>query len=231
MILYQHRSIIYGSIPVVSQDEPKGLFNIGKSNTVSPISKTSIWSLSFLIAVGFVLYLWGCLVYTYRVINERGNIEVNSSSYAIRTIGRDLPLSAVDGGKGMFVWLEIIWYTLGMAFPLLSSVLFIALLWLPVSKAGLERLFFASEVVFAWSGSEVYVLSTVMAVAQLPTFGNGLINSGCSTCFVVTSQMFPELVVMAVGAVVNIAAFCCCFLLVHPVIYHDRLLLRSSRSM
>jgi hypothetical protein len=87
-----------------------------------PISKTSVWSLSFLIAVGFVLYLWGCIVYIYRVINERGNVEVNSSSYAIWTIGRDLPLSAVDGGKGMFIWLEIIWYTLGMAIPLMSSV-------------------------------------------------------------------------------------------------------------
>jgi hypothetical protein len=114
--------------------------------------------------------------------------------------------------------------------PFNEQRLFIALLWLPVSKAVLERLFFASEVVFAWSGSEVYVLSTVMAVAQLPTFGNGLINSGCSVCFVVTSQMFPELAIMAVGAVVNMCAFFWCFLLVHPVIYHDRLLLRSSRS-
>jgi hypothetical protein len=157
-------------------------------------------------------------------MNQRGGVEVNSESYAIATIGHDLPLSAVDGGKGMFVWLEIVWYTLGMAFPLLSSILFLALLWLPVSQAVLERLFFAVEVVFSWSGSEVYVVSTVMAVAQLPTFGNGLINSGCSVCFVVTSQMFPELAIMAAGAVLNIVAFSWCSLLVHPVIYHDRLI-------
>jgi hypothetical protein len=197
---------------------------------MGPVSLRTNILLSLLLVSAFALYLAGCLVFIFSVSNYSQGKMQNSLLYSIVNLGKKLPESAVDGHLGMYVWLEIIWYVLGVALPLLSCQLFLAILWVPLSRSALERLFFAAEVVFAWSSAEVFVLSTIFAVAQIPKFGNGLISSGCTLCFVVQSQMLSELSILALGAVLHVVASCWCFAVVHKVIYRDRLMVRSSRS-
>jgi hypothetical protein len=176
---------------------------------------------------GFVLYLAGCLVYIFSVSNSSRGTIVDSFLYSVVSLGLKLPESAVTGHLGMYVWLEIIWYLLGVALPLLSSLLFLTILWAPLSLCALERLLFAAEVAFAWSCSEVFVISTIAAVAQIPKFGSGLISAGCTVCFVVGSQMLPDLSVVAVGALLHLVASFWCFGAARGIVYRDRLVLPS----
>jgi hypothetical protein len=198
--------------------EAKGLRALG------PLATKQGMLLSGLLGVGFVLYLAGCIVIIFSVSNYSRGALVDSSLYSIMNLGGMLTDSAVNGHLGMYVWLQIIWYLLGVALPLLSSALFILLLWAPLPLAQLETLYFAAEVVFAWSSAEVFVLSTIFAVAQIPKFGNGLISAGCTVCFVVQSQLLPELAIITVGAVLQVFASCWCFRVAHKILYRDRLL-------
>ena len=186
--------------------------------------------LSGLLGVGFVLYLAGCIVIIFSVSNYSRGSLVDTSLYSVMNLGGMLTESAVNGHLGMYVWLQIIWYLLGVALPLASSALSLVLLWAPLPRAQLENLYFAAEVVFAWSSAEVFVLSTIFAVAQIPKFGNGLISAGCTVCFVVQSQLLPELAIITVGAVLHVVAGCWCFGVVHKILYRDRLLYHTEST-
>jgi hypothetical protein len=196
---------------------------------MGPLSPWTTVTLTFLLLSGFALYLAGCLVYIFSITNSSRGAVVDSSLYSVANLGVKLPESAVAGHLGMYVWLAIVWYLLGVALPLLSSLLFLAVLWAPLSRTALERLLFAAEVVFAWSCSEVFVISTIAAVAQIPKFGNGLISAGCTVCFVVGSQVLPELSALAVGALLQVVASCWCFAAARGVVYRGRLVLPPSR--
>lgn len=222
MILYQHRRILYPTSTgspddaLPPSDDSKGLRAIGS------LKRRTIWLLSVLFLASFVVYLCGVLVYIFEVSNKRGGVEIDSYDYSIVNVGAQLPDSAVPGnGRGKYVYLQIIWYILGVVLPLLSMLLFGVLLWAPLSRPALEKLFFASELAFAWSCAEVFALSTIFAVAQIPTFGNGLINSGCAVCFVVESQMLPSLALLAMGAATHVGAACGTFAIVHPALYRS----------
>jgi hypothetical protein len=226
--LYQHRSVIYRrqeTVPasaVAPSPEAEGIRALG------PLPTKKGLLLSGLISAGFILYLAGCIIIIFSVSNYSRGALVESSLYSIMNLGGMLTESAVNGHLGMYVWLQIIWYLLGVALPLASSALFLLLLWAPLPRAQLETLYFASEVVFAWSSAEVFVLSTIFAVAQIPKFGNGLISAGCTVCFVVQSELLPELAVITVGAILHVVAGCWCFGVVHKILYRDRLLYQSQ---
>jgi hypothetical protein len=225
--LYQHRSVIYrrreqAVAAPVTPAEAKGIRELG------PLSTKQVMLLSGLLGTGFVLYLAGCIVITFTVSNYSRGSLVDSSLYSVMNLGGMLTESAVNGHLGMYVWLQIIWYLLGVALPLASSALFLLLLWAPLPRAQLEHLYFVAEVVFAWSSAEVFVLSTIFAVAQIPKFGNGLISAGCTVCFVVQSELLPELAIITVGAVLHVVAGCWCFGVVHKILYRGRLLYQSQ---
>ena len=94
----------------------------------------------------------------------------------------------------------------GVAAPLATNILLGLLLWIPLERNQLQRLFFCAESSFAWSGAEVFVLSTIFAVLEIPTFGEGLIDSGCRTCYVVDSMLLAELAVTGVGTIASMGA-------------------------
>ena len=50
------------------------------------------------------------------------------------------------------------------------------------------------------------MLSTIFAVLEIPTFGEGLIDSGCRTCYVVDSMLLAELAVTGVGTIASMGA-------------------------
>jgi hypothetical protein len=117
-----------------------------------------------------------------------------------------LPKSARDEDKGAMRWLQIIWFFHGVAAPMTTNFLLGLLLWIPLERKQLQRLFFWAEISFAWSGAEVFVLSTIIGVLEIPTFGDGLIDSGCRTCYVVDSMLLAELAVTGVGTIASVGA-------------------------
>lgn len=169
-------------------------------------------------------------MFVFRVRNSRAGVDQEPIDYSIVSTGLHLPDSALNNDVGKYIWLQILWFFLGMAVPLLSNVLFGLLLWLPASKVVLERLLLAAEISFAWSSAEVFFLSTIFAVAEIPTFGNGLIDSGCDICFVVTSQLLPALAIFALGTALSIAGVSWLFRLAHSTLYSGRELYETHET-
>lgn len=232
MVLYHHRKIMYIhtiTVKEVSQEgededaspphanpPPSGLQQV----TGMPMRIAIM--LTILLIAGSALYLAGCLLDIFRITNTRGPYE-SAHDYSIVSLGRDLPDSARDQGRGAMRWLQIIWFFLGVAAPLTTNILLGLLLWIPLDRNQLQRLYFWAEVSFAWSGAEVYVLSTIFAVLEIPTFGDGLIDSGCRTCYIVDSMLLTELAVTGVGTITSIGAA----LWLHHV-SHNKLYMNTS---
>lgn len=214
--LRRHRKLIYR--PIRSDDNVvKGVRHIGelKSRSIVPVT--------FLLVASFAMYMTGVILYIFELINLRGETDMGSVDYSIVSVGMELSNSAIEGTEGRMRWLQIVWFLLGVVFPLLSIVICCILLYIPLSKARLEKLFFWAEISFAWNSAEVFALSTIVAVLEIPTFGNGLIKSGCATCYVVDSTLLPTLAVLLVGTCFTMAAAFWLFTLVHRAIYDGRL--------
>ena len=187
VILYQWRRLRLEHPP----SEVKGL----------QISSATRWGASLSTLIGGVLYFSGWFISVYRILNSRAGTDLPAESYALVDIGTDLPDAAKDTVEGGLRYLQIVWFVLGLVMPLLSTLSTLALLWAPLSVEVLRKVFFATEIFFAWSCSEVLFVSTVFAVLEIPKFGDGLIDSGCETCYVVDSELLVEIVVLGLGTV------------------------------
>jgi hypothetical protein len=230
MILYHHRKIMYiNTITVKEVSEEEGIDEDASPPPADPsprglqqvtgMSMRSAVMLTVLLITGTALYLAGCLLDIFRITNTRGPFELEPDDYSIVSVGRALPESARPQDEGAMRWLQIIWFLFGVAAPLTTNVLLFLLLWVPLERNQLQRLFFWAEVSFAWSGAEVYVLSTIFAVLEIPTFGAGLIDSGCSTCYVVDSMLLAELAVTGVGAIASVGATMWLYQVSHSKLY------------
>jgi hypothetical protein len=68
----------------------------------------------------------------------------------------------------------------------------------------MERVFVMAEIAFAWSCAEVLLISTIFAVLQMPSFGDGLIDADCSACFLVDTEILSQFAFLGVGTVLNV---------------------------
>jgi hypothetical protein len=164
------------------------------------------------------------LLSIFRIVNSQGERELEPVYWSIVSIGTGILDAARESDRGKMIWLQIVWFLLGVIFPLLSNVLYLALLWAPAVTPArhLETLFHAAEFGFAWNCAEVFVISTIFAVVEIPNFGNGLIDAGCSACYVVGAELLPELAVMAVGTVINLFAGFWTYVAARRGLYHGR---------
>jgi hypothetical protein len=154
--------------PPPADPSPLGLLQ------VTGMSMRSAVMLTILLISGTTLYLAGCLLDIFRTTNTRGPFELEPDGYSIISVGRALPESTRDQDEGAMRWLQIIRFFLGVAAPLATNALLGLLLWVPLERKQLQRLFFCAEVSSAWSGAEVFMLSTIFAVLEIPTFGDGI---------------------------------------------------------
>lgn len=195
------------------EDTARGLQQLGS------FTPRSILPLTFLLVASFAVYLAGCIVFTFKIVNTQGTHTLDPKYESVISIGQSLPGSAFPGTKGQLRWLQLVWFILTLAAPLLSNVLSLLLMWMPWSRRDLIPLFFAAEWAYAWSSAEVLFVSTIFAVVQIPTFGNGLITSGCTSCYVVGSQLLPTLAVLGAGTLCNMVANCTLFPLTQRALY------------
>mmetsp|Transcript_8956 Transcript_8956/g.24830 ORF Transcript_8956/g.24830 Transcript_8956/m.24830 type:complete len:475 (-) Transcript_8956:63-1487(-) len=162
------------------------------------------WLLTLCLAVAFALYLLGCILYIFKVKNIQQLTRITEVDYSIVSIGSDLNGSFREGDEGAERYMQIVWFFLGMVMPLLCLLQFGILLWWPKfsSRATLERAYFCAEILFAWSGAEVYFISTLFGVTEFSKFGDGLVDVGCSQCYKVEADFYiPELLIWGIGGV------------------------------
>ncbi|GKY98608.1 hypothetical protein MPSEU_000817500 [Mayamaea pseudoterrestris] len=227
-VLYRHRSIIYR--PIVDCGPEEEAMNDNAAVAASTRAKLgvkrlgklkncSVVTISFLLLASIAMFIAGITLYVYQVSSLQGSVEREAEYYSIVKLGAELPTSSEDGTFGRMTWLAIVWFFLGVVFPLVCMILCCVLLHAPLTRRQLERLLFWTEVSFAWSSAEVFAVSTIFAISQVPKFGNGLIKSGCVSCYVVNATLMSTLGVLLAASVTYIFAAVWLFRLVHPVVF------------
>jgi hypothetical protein len=169
---------------------------------------TGVYYTMFLfLFVGLVVCLVSCFVDIYEVTNTRGTTEF-IKSYSIRSIGQDIPPSSLHPDRFDIRFLQVMWFVLTIVLPVWSSTLWVIFFFGVSSSSSSYNIqytvFLLAEMAFSWSCAEVFVVSTIFSVLQLPTFGNGLIESDCQFCFAVTSTILTPFALAVAGTVLHV---------------------------
>jgi hypothetical protein len=209
--LYHHRRVVFGT----STDQVKKSLHsrAGLSRVVQ-----ILLVLCIIVAMG--AHLAGCLLHFFDVTKTQQGVQREGESFSIASIGQGLPDSGRDGeNDGGLVYLQIVWFLLGVAMPLVSSVAFLFLLLQPKTTEGLRSLLLIAEISLAWSCAEVYVVSTILAIREIPTFGEGLIDTGCSQCYTVETSISAEVAAITIGTAFHLAAAVVLLRVAHKAAY------------
>ena len=92
----------------------------------------------------------------------------------------------------------------------------------PMVQSVKEKVFFLTEITFAWSALEVFLLSVIFSILQIPKFGNGLVQSGCTECYKVDAVLFGNFAVICVSTAMNLSANLWLVSRAHKVVYCTR---------
>jgi hypothetical protein len=216
-ILHMHRKVHYHSntstdAAAIEVEEKVGL------KARAGLSNSFLGMAGIALLVSFVFYIVGTVVDIYQVQNTRGevNIEVD---YSVVSVGQAIPESQLDPNDVGIRFIQAMWFFLCVAMPLWCSFLFGLLFFYPFSKVWAERIFFMGEIAYAWSCGEVLLVSTIFSVLQMPTFGNGLIEADCSTCFIVDTEILPNFAFLCIGSCFNVAVNIWLYRKAHHILY------------
>jgi hypothetical protein len=214
-----------GVVGETTKDDDNNKNRGGGSSSESMQTKAGVstgvyYTMFFLLLVGLVLGLVSCFVDIYEVTNTRGTTEF-VQSYSIRSIGYDIPSSSLYPDRLDIRFLQVMWFVLTIVLPVWSSVLWV-IFFFGVSSSSYNvqyKVFLLAEMAFSWSCAEVFVVSTIFGVLQLPTFGNGLIESDCQFCFAVTSTILTPFALTVTGTILHVVCNLWLYRKAHKVLF------------
>jgi hypothetical protein len=212
-ILHRHRLVHYhNSKDVESADAKIGLKERGS------LSNGFIAAALSVCVIAFVCYTAGCLVDTYQVENTRGDVSF-ATDYSIVSVGEAIPESQLDPNSVGTRFLQFMWFFLCVAMPLWATFLFGILFAVPLSHVWAERIFIMGEMAFAWSCAEVLLVSSIFAVLQMPTFGDGLIEADCTQCFLINTKVLHPFALLCVGGIMSVVVNVGLYRRAHGIVY------------
>eukprot|EP00565_Helicotheca_tamesis_P000612 CAMPEP_0185728078 /NCGR_PEP_ID=MMETSP1171-20130828/3555_1 /TAXON_ID=374046 /ORGANISM="Helicotheca tamensis, Strain CCMP826" /LENGTH=471 /DNA_ID=CAMNT_0028396745 /DNA_START=88 /DNA_END=1500 /DNA_ORIENTATION=+ len=159
---------------------------------------------AMMLVTTFCLLLVGCLVTSFTFTYERGLRPDTSDpdyldkmklyvyeerDFTVANIGLYITDSAIDPNDFGIRFLQAFYFLLAIVTPLENIVIFSLLYFVPMKDKLQRKIFYLSEITFAWGASEVMMLSSIFSVNQIPDFGTGIVDSGCDTCFVVGAKL------------------------------------------
>eukprot|EP00536_Pseudo-nitzschia_multiseries_P006720 jgi/Psemu1/239618/estExt_Genewise1.C_1460047 len=208
LILHYHRKLHYHDTESIA------------AGKIGSLSTGSVALALGSLVVSIAMYLAGVLTESFEVTSTRGETDVVTTAYSIASIGMAIPDAYLDAGHIGTRFIQVMWFFLGFAMPLWCSAMFVVLYANPYfSKAAMECIFTMAEIAFAWSCAEVLLLSTILAVLQMPIFGAGLVENDCTTCFVITTRILPEFSLLCIGTVLNVAVNVWLYRKAHGILY------------
>ena len=241
VILYHHRKYIYqnqhnknyetsGTRRRITTDDKQDAENKRQSTSnnrlhnnshntavIGPLEKAI---LIFILFTGLAAYLYGCTADLFQVSRQRGSIETLYDDYSIISVGTTYVESTKYANAGD-QWIQCLWFLLALVMPILSAILMAVLLVVPNHQhIWQRRIFTMAEIAFAWNGGEVIVLSTLFAVLQIPSFGDGIMDSGCDVCYVIGSELYlGTLMPLLIGSFVHIGSAFWMYRRWHPMLF------------
>eukprot|EP00658_Telonema_sp_P-2_P048444 TRINITY_DN3685_c0_g1_i2.p1 TRINITY_DN3685_c0_g1~~TRINITY_DN3685_c0_g1_i2.p1 ORF type:complete len:449 (+),score=146.18 TRINITY_DN3685_c0_g1_i2:46-1347(+) len=127
-------------------------------------------------AITFALVLVGSLIDVYSFEFEGATHFLKTRKLSLWSTATEI--SKTDDGFGIRM-IQITFLLFGMIIPLMH-LLSLAVLWLmPLTLHRQHILFVTTEVLNAWSALEVFVVSIIVALLELPTFAQFIIGDMC----------------------------------------------------
>lgn len=105
--------------------------------------------------------------------------EPTSSTYSVMSLGHLMPSSSYDPTSVGIIFLQVTFFLFVVVAPILYLILLIALLLVPLTLRAQRRLLYVTEVVQAWAGLEVFVLSVIASLLELRQFSQFIIGHKC----------------------------------------------------
>lgn len=222
-VLFHHRLVMYGRQEVPSAMTTADPPQPPVPSVSSQLSNGTKIAWMLLLLVSFVAYLVGAMLDFFNVTDTQGGIERGSEDYSLARIGRDLPDSKRDyESAGGLIYLQIVWFLLGLVMPLLLVLVLAILSCKSFSVRALRHWLFVGEIALSWSCSEVFLVSTVLAIREIPTFGEGLIDTGCNQCYAVTTEFKAQVAVLILGTVIKYFSAALILPVAHRLAYDDK---------
>jgi len=219
LILHLHRRVMYGKEDDMVKNEVRGAEgSVDSRRNLAAAAGTPSPVVGLLTIVAFVLMLGGSFLETFVFIYDKAG-EHEERRFSLISIGTSVPTSAKDPSLFGIRFIQAFYFILVLAAPLYNIVLFGYLYFMPMAARSRRRLLFLTEVTFAWGAIEVYFISAIFSVLQIPEFGTGVIDSGCSTCFEVGAKLLPEYTVLSIGAILNFGLSLWLIFRAHGVLY------------
>jgi len=173
--------------------------------TLASQTKTSVPLTVFLLISCFVLHFVACAVDIYEVSNTRKGVTV-AVPYSVFSIGEKIASTgASDDSELGMRWIQFMFFLFTVALPPWNTILFAILFMFPMAPARMEKAFFLSEITFSWAAVEVFTLSVIFSILQIPKFGNGLVDNGCTQCYQVDSRLLSGFAILCVSTALNVS--------------------------
>lgn len=139
-----------------------------------------------------------------------------TKSYSLLTLGTSLPQSAEEASFGL-VCLEMAYFFYLVVMPFSCLVALAALFTWPMTYTWQTRILVLAEICNAWSAVEVFALSILASLMELPTFAAFIVGDKCDfikalnllddgdddSCYTVTCSVASSVWFLICGAVLN----------------------------
>jgi len=112
--------------------------------------------------------------------------------YSLVEVGNALVTSSMDPSDPGIRWIQMVYFVLILGAPLAYLISCLVLFAYPMTIRGQRAAQVVSEVLFAWAGSEVILVSLLAAVLQISTFAQFVIGDRCDLINAILEKYFKE---------------------------------------
>jgi hypothetical protein len=112
--------------------------------------------------------------------------------FTLVTLGLQLTEDALDQKSASHHASQILYFLFALAVPLLQQVCFVGLWCTPLRRRTQRAMYYVTEIVRAWSSLEVFVLSVILAVLQLPLLAKFIVGDKCDAINDLLADFFDK---------------------------------------
>lgn len=177
--------------------------NIEKKQTLLSILEKKE-TFIYVLFCSFVSLIFSCVGYfidtlTFSYKNEL--VDMFTKSTSLHKVGTNIVKSTSDPNSSNIRFLQTLYIIVSIVIPICSIVNHIILYLIPMTVTMQKRVLLLSEINTAWNSIDVIALSFVFAIWQIPKISSGLVETGCTDCFIVKSRLKWTFAFTAIGSV------------------------------
>eukprot|EP00468_Gymnochlora_sp_CCMP2014_P004522 CAMPEP_0167759172 /NCGR_PEP_ID=MMETSP0110_2-20121227/10872_1 /TAXON_ID=629695 /ORGANISM="Gymnochlora sp., Strain CCMP2014" /LENGTH=1283 /DNA_ID=CAMNT_0007645521 /DNA_START=139 /DNA_END=3990 /DNA_ORIENTATION=- len=167
-------------------------------------------------------------------------------SYSLLSVTEAIPKSSSDPHSVGIIWIQAVFYLVSFAVPLTHLVVLFVLWWVPMTAKIQYSVFYATEILNAWSALDVFIVSIIAAILEIQQFAKFLVGNKCDqindfiqkylpgsydgTCFTVIATLQEGCWVLFFACVLSLAVSQAVMRTCHKAM-HDRLERVASESL